>query len=95
MKKTLVYWDSNPNPGRTEAFTLAGERFAKSEGLAFRYVPVGIENYVQQVRQAWEGGSGPDIIDVWPAWVPQLNHSGGLLALDDWIADWPAALHRS
>jgi ABC-type glycerol-3-phosphate transport system substrate-binding protein len=90
MKQELVYWDSNPNPGRTEAFTIAGNTFAEQEGLSFRYVPVGVHGYVDKVIAAWAAGEGPDVIDVWPAWVPRLVGSGHLLALDPWVADWPA-----
>jgi ABC-type glycerol-3-phosphate transport system substrate-binding protein len=93
VKQELVYWDSNPNTGRTEAFTIAGEAFAGQEGLTFRYIPVGIQGYVDKVIAAWADGKGPDVIDVWPAWVPRLVESGHLLALDPWVADWPAGKH--
>lgn len=85
---TLTYWDSNPNPGRTEAFSIAGTRFAESEGLAFNYVPVGIKGYPEKVLQAWSEGSGPDVIDVWPAWLSKLIASKQLLQLDPWVESW-------
>ena len=50
MKPTLTYWDSNPNTGRTEAFTIAGETFAREAGISFEYRPVGIKGYVDKVQ---------------------------------------------
>lgn len=90
MRRKLTYWDSNPNPGRTESFTLAGETFASREGLEFEYVPMRIETYVDDVLAAWEAGSGPDVIDVWPLWIPRLMEAGRLLDLGPWVESWPA-----
>jgi ABC-type glycerol-3-phosphate transport system substrate-binding protein len=88
MKPTLTYWDSNPNTGRTEAFTIAGETFAREAGISFEYRPVGIKGYVDKVLEAWGRGEGPDVIDVWPAWIPRLK--AGLLPLEDAFSEWPA-----
>lgn len=88
MAKELVYWDSNPNPGRTEAFTLAGNTFARANGLSFKYVPKGIAGYPESVLGAWEAGTGPDIIDVWPLWIPRLKASGKLLDLGPPVESW-------
>ncbi len=89
MKKKLVYWDSNPNDGRTLAFTRAGEAFcAEEHGLEFEYVPRRIEGYVEDVLAAWSEGGGPDVIDVWPHWVPRLSGPNGLMALDPWVDAW-------
>ncbi|MCC5805008.1 MAG: extracellular solute-binding protein [Opitutales bacterium] len=88
-KKKLTYWDSNPNDGRTLAFTRAGEAFcAEEDGLEFEYIPRGIDNYVEDVLAAWKAGEGPDVVDVWPHWVPRLAGPSGLLQLDPWVGAW-------
>lgn len=88
-KRKLVYWDSNPNEGRTIAFARAGEAFCAEEGdLEFEYVPRGIENYAEDVLAAWSAGEGPDVIDVWPHWVPRLSGPNGLMPLDPWVDAW-------
>lgn len=89
MRKKLIYWDSNPNQGRTLAFKRAGEAFcAEEDGLDFEYVPRRIDGYVDDVLAAWSAGEGPDVIDVWPHWVPRLSGPGGLMPLDPWVDAW-------
>jgi len=85
-KSTLTYWDSNPNPGRTEAFTHAGRRFAEEAGLEFHYIPKSIQSYPREVMQAWAEGNGPDVVDVWPLWIPLLKEC--LLDLTPFVENW-------
>lgn len=91
METELVYWDSNPNPGRTEAFTIAGTTYAADKPFRFRYVPVGIDGYPGKVLEAWKSGRGPDLVDVWPAWVPALKD--GLQDLGPFLEAWPEREH--
>jgi len=86
--KKLVYWDSNPNSGRTEGFKMKGEYFCSQYGWEFEYVPKGIHRYPEQVVEAWEAGKGPDVIDVWPVWLPLLIASGNLEKLDRSVHEW-------
>lgn len=85
----LTYWDSNPNPGRTEAFTHAGQSFAEKAGLEFRYVPKSIQSYPADVMEAWAHGEGPDLVDVWPLWIPLLKER--LLDLTPFVESWESA----
>jgi len=90
-KQTLTYWDSNPNSGRTEAFTLAGQAFCEQEGLEFIYEPKRIDTYLTDVMTAWSRGTGPDIVDIWPIWLPQLIERDLLQPLDSWVNSWQRA----
>jgi len=90
-KSKLTYWDSNPNPGRTEGFTLAGQNFCRSRELEFEYVPVGIQGYADKVLSAWREGEGPAVVDMWPMWINTLKEL--LLPLDPWVSSWDAG-HR-
>jgi len=90
MTATLVYWDSNPNPGRSESFKLAGEHFAREADIQFVYEPVGIHGYVDKVVEAWAAGNGPDVIDVWPMWLPELTKPDRLMPINSWVEAWPA-----
>jgi len=87
--RTLTYWDSNPNPGRTEAFTRAGQSFARNAGLEFRYVPKSIQAYPNDLLKGWEQGNGPDVFDLWPIWIPRLKNR--LLDLTPFVENWPHA----
>lgn len=86
--KRLVYWDSNPNSGRTESFRMKGEYFCSQFGWEFEYVPKSIQRYPEEVMEAWSAGEGPDVIDVWPVWLPVLISSGNLGKLDPYVQEW-------
>jgi multiple sugar transport system substrate-binding protein len=85
----IVWWDSNPDPGRTEARQeYIAEFEERHPGVKGKYVPVPIGSYQQKLMTAIGSGRPPDVGDMWGSWVASYASMGALLDLEPHLKNW-------
>lgn len=86
----IVWWDSNPDPGRIEdRRQYIAEFEERHPGVKGKYVPVPIGAYQQKLMTAIGSGNPPDVGDMWGSWVASYAAMGALLDLEPYLANWP------
>lgn len=85
----ITYWDNNASPIRTEIFTnLIAEFEAENPDIKVNFVPVPNSEAKSKYSLAVQSHTAPDCGIITQTWMSDFIVQKGLLALDDYIAEW-------